>query len=56
MHADFVERAVAAGAKGLLVDKPLCTSLEEADRIAAACRGFRGATALRSQPQAERRF
>ena len=37
MHADFVERAVAAGAKGLLVDKPLCTSLEEADRIAAAC-------------------
>lgn len=39
MHADFVERAVAAGAKGLLVDKPLCTSLEEADRIAAACEG-----------------
>ena len=38
MHADFVERAVAAGAKGLLVDKPLCTSPEEAGRIAAACR------------------
>ena len=37
MHAEMVEAAVAAGVRGLLVDKPLCASLGEADRITAAC-------------------
>lgn len=37
MHADMVEAAVAAGVRGLLVDKPLCTSLAEADRITSVC-------------------
>ncbi|MDA1141280.1 MAG: Gfo/Idh/MocA family oxidoreductase [Planctomycetota bacterium] len=33
MHANQIELAVAAGVKGILSDKPLATSLEEADRI-----------------------
>ena len=37
MHADQIERAVAAGARGILCDKPLVTSLAELDRVAAAC-------------------
>lgn len=36
-HAEMIEAAVAAGARGVLVDKPLCTSLEECDRIVRAC-------------------
>lgn len=39
MHADQVEEAVAAGVRGILSDKPLATSLEEADRLLDACRG-----------------
>lgn len=38
-HAEMIEAAVAAGARGILVDKPLCTSLEECDRIVRACEG-----------------
>ena len=38
-HAEQVEAAVAAGVRGILCDKPLATSLEEVDRITAACRG-----------------
>lgn len=38
MHADQIEQAVAAGVRGILCDKPLATSLVEADRISAACR------------------
>lgn len=37
MHADQIEQAVAAGVRGILCDKPLATSLAEADRIRAAC-------------------
>lgn len=38
MHADQVELAIEHGVRGLLIDKPLATSLEEADRIHRACR------------------
>ena len=38
MHADQIELAVQSGARGILCDKPLVTSLEELDRISAACR------------------
>lgn len=38
MHAEQIELAVTAGARGILSDKPLCTSLAEADRIVAALR------------------
>ena len=37
-HAEQIEGAVRAGVRGILCDKPLATSLEEADRIGAACR------------------
>lgn len=37
-HAEHVEAAVAAGVRGVVVEKPLSTTLEEADRIIAACR------------------
>ena len=39
MHADQIEAAVAAGVRGIACEKPLAPSLEEADRIFAACRG-----------------
>ncbi|MDP6111513.1 MAG: Gfo/Idh/MocA family oxidoreductase [Planctomycetota bacterium] len=38
MHAGQIEKAVASGAKGILCDKPLTTSLAEMDRIVTACR------------------
>lgn len=38
MHAEQVERAVAAGVRGILCEKPLATSPGEMDRIIAACR------------------
>ena len=38
MHADQIELAVQSGVRGILCDKPLVTSLEELDRINAACR------------------
>lgn len=38
MHADQIQQAVAAGVKGILCDKPLATSLKEADRLLDACR------------------
>lgn len=38
MHADQCERAIAAGVRGILIDKPLATSMEEADRILSVCR------------------
>lgn len=37
MHADQIEQAAAASVRGILCDKPLATTLVEADRIAAAC-------------------
>src|SRR5690349_442659 len=36
MHAEQVERAAAAGVRGILCDKPLATSMGEVDRIVAA--------------------
>lgn len=36
-HADMILAAVAAGAKGIYVEKPLCRTPEEADKIIAAC-------------------
>lgn len=38
MHAVQCEMAVDAGVRGILSDKPLATSLAEADRILSACR------------------
>ena len=38
MHADQIELAVQSGVRGILCDKPLVTSLEELDRVNAACR------------------
>lgn len=38
MHAEQVERVVAAGVRGIVCDKPLATSLAEVDRITGACR------------------
>ena len=38
MHADQIEAAVAAGVRGIACEKPLAPSLEDADRIFAACR------------------
>ena len=38
MHADQIQQAVAAGVRGILSDKPLATSLSEADRLLDACR------------------
>ncbi len=38
MHAEQIQQAVAAGVKGILCDKPLATSLSEADRLLDACR------------------
>ena len=32
-HADNIENAIESGVKGLVCEKPLCTSLEEMDRI-----------------------
>ena len=37
MHASQIEMAVSAGVRGILCDKPLATSLAEADRIYSAC-------------------
>jgi predicted dehydrogenase len=37
-HAEHIEAAVKAGVKGIVCDKPLCTTLDEADRILAALR------------------
>ena len=38
MHAEQIEQAAEAGVGGILCDKPLATSLDEVDRILAACR------------------
>ncbi len=38
-HADQIESAIAAGARGILSDKPLATTPAEAQRIVAACQG-----------------
>jgi predicted dehydrogenase len=38
MHAAQLEEAVEAGVKGIVCDKPLATSLEEADAMLARCR------------------
>jgi predicted dehydrogenase len=39
LHAAVVEAAVEAGVRGIFCEKPLATTLEEADRIVAAVRG-----------------
>lgn len=38
MHADQIEAAAAGGVRGILCEKPLATSLQETQRIVAACR------------------
>ena len=40
-HADQIDAAIAAGVRGLVCEKPLCTTLEEMDRIVAALRTSR---------------
>lgn len=37
LHAAQIEQAAAAGVRGILCDKPLATTLHEADRILSAC-------------------
>lgn len=37
MHAEQIEQAAAFGVRGIICEKPLATSLGEAERIAAAC-------------------
>lgn len=37
LHAEMVEAATAAGARGIFCEKPLAPSLAECDRIIAAC-------------------
>jgi len=37
MHAEQIELAVQFGARGILCDKPLATSMAETDRIVSAC-------------------
>ncbi len=37
MHAHQIEQAVTAGVRGILCDKPLATTLAEADRIGTLC-------------------
>ena len=39
VHAQQIEAAVEAGVRGILCDKPLATTLDEADRIYQACKG-----------------
>lgn len=36
LHAEHIESAAAAGVRGIVVEKPLCTTLAEADRIFSA--------------------
>jgi predicted dehydrogenase len=38
MHADQIEAAAAGGVRGILCEKPLATSMQETQRIIAACR------------------
>ncbi len=38
-HAEQIKQAVASGMRGILCDKPLTTTLAEADGIVMACRG-----------------
>ncbi|MBM4436207.1 MAG: Gfo/Idh/MocA family oxidoreductase [Actinobacteria bacterium] len=37
LHTEQCEQAVEAGVRGIVFDKPLATSMQEADRIVAAC-------------------
>jgi predicted dehydrogenase len=37
LHAEQIEAAAAAGARGIVCEKPLATSMAEADRISQAC-------------------
>ena len=46
LHADQIGRAVAAGVRGILCDKPLVTTLAEMDRVLAACENAPLALAL----------
>lgn len=50
-HLAMTQAAVAAGAKGLYLEKPLCRDLAEADAIVAACaaRGVAAAVAHRNR-------
>src|SRR5690606_10682872 len=36
-RAEIIEFAVQAGARAIYCEKPLCASMEDADRIVAAC-------------------
>ena len=38
-HADLVVDAAEAGVKGIFCEKPLATSMEDADRMIQACEG-----------------
>ncbi len=38
MHADQAEQAVAAGVRGIFFEKPFATTMDEVDRIVAACK------------------
>ncbi|MBM3187194.1 MAG: Gfo/Idh/MocA family oxidoreductase [Chloroflexi bacterium] len=48
-HAEMVVACAEAGVRGILTDKPLATSLEEADRMLAACRANEARLAIAHQ-------
>jgi len=56
MHADQIEAAARAGARGILCDKPLATSLAEVDRIMSVCREYNLALAFGLDRRWNRRY
>ena len=56
MHADQIETAARAGARGILCEKPLATSLAEMDRITSVCREYNLAFAFGLDRRWNRRY
>ena len=49
LHRDMVTAAAERGVRGIYIEKPLCRTLEEADRMVAACRKHRVKLAIAFQ-------
>jgi len=49
LHYDMVIAAAQRGARGIYIEKPLCRTLEEADRMVAVCRKHRVKLAMALQ-------
>ena len=52
-HADIVVDAATSGVKGVMCEKPLATSLEDADRMIRACAERGGPDARQPHPAVE---